>query len=125
MNNIPLKKCTYSCVYCQLGKTRNTTTERRIFHETEEIFQAVKRKVDEAMLRNEKIDYLSFVPDGEPTLELELGEQISVLRVLNIPIAILTNASLVWKEPVRKDLSALSKEGECRLANHRETLTKR
>jgi len=80
------------------------TIERRVFHETEKIFQDVKKKVDEAMLRNEKIDYLSFVPEGEPTLELKLGEQISALKVFGIPIAVLTNASLIWKEPVRKDL---------------------
>lgn len=104
VNNIPAKTCTYSCVYCQLGKTRYMTIERRVFHETEKIFQDVKKKVDEAMLRNEKIDYLSFVPEGEPTLELKLGEQISALKVFGIPIAVLTNASLIWKEPVRKDL---------------------
>ena len=104
VNNIPAKTCTYSCVYCQLGKTRYMTVERKVFHETEKIFQDVKKKVDEVMLRNEKIDYLSFVPDGEPTLELKLGEQISALKVFGIPIAVLTNASLIWKEPVRKDI---------------------
>jgi len=80
------------------------TVERKVFHETEKISQDVKKKVDEAMLRNEKIDYLSFVPDGEPTLELKLGEQISALKAFGIPIAVLTNASLIWKEPVRKDI---------------------
>jgi wyosine [tRNA(Phe)-imidazoG37] synthetase (radical SAM superfamily) len=44
------------------------------------------------MLRNEKIDYLSFVLDGEPTLELKLGKRISALKTFGIPIAVLTNA---------------------------------
>jgi len=80
------------------------TIKRRAFHEPERIFRDVKRKVDEATRRNERIDYLSFVPDGEPTLELNLGKQISFLRRIGIPIAVLTNASLIWQEEVRESL---------------------
>jgi len=104
INNIPVKYCSYSCVYCQLGKTTNYETERQAFYDPETIYMEVKRKVDEALQRGWGIDYLTFVSDGEPTLELNLGEEISILRRIGIPIAVLTNASLVWQDDVREDL---------------------
>jgi wyosine [tRNA(Phe)-imidazoG37] synthetase (radical SAM superfamily) len=104
INNIPAKTCSYSCVYCQLGKTVNMTMERQAFYNPEDIFKEVKRKVEEAALRKERIDYLTLVPDGEPTLDLNLGKEISLLKQTRIPIAVLTNASLIWRNDVRKDL---------------------
>jgi wyosine [tRNA(Phe)-imidazoG37] synthetase (radical SAM superfamily) len=104
INNIPTKTCSYSCIYCQLGKTLNMTTERQAFYKPEDIFGEVKRKVDEAASRNNKIDYLTFVPDGEPTLDINLSDEISLLKQIGIPIAVLSNASLLWREDVREDL---------------------
>ncbi len=104
INNIPAKTCTYSCVYCQLGETADTITERRVFYNTDDILKDVKRKVDEAFSMGEDIDYLTFVPDGEPTLDINLGQTISSLKNIGIPIAVLTNASLIWQEDVKEDL---------------------
>ena len=104
INNIPAKTCSYSCAYCQLGRTISMTTERQAFYKPEDIFKEVKRKVDEASLRNEKADYLTFVPDGEPTLDINLSKAISALKQIGIPIAVLTNASLIWRDDVREDL---------------------
>ena len=104
INNIPPKTCSYSCVYCQLGRTSQLIANRQAFYKPKEIFKKVKRKVDEAISRNENIDYLTFVPDGEPTLDINLGKEISLLRQIGIPIAVLTNASLLWREDVREDL---------------------
>ncbi|MBE0520212.1 radical SAM protein [Candidatus Bathyarchaeota archaeon] len=104
INNIPAKTCSYSCLYCQLGRTTNMTTERQAFYKPEDIFKEVRRKVDEAVSRNERIDYLTFVPDGEPTLEINLGKAISLLRQIEIPIAVITNASLIWQKDVKEDL---------------------
>jgi len=98
INNIPPKTCSYSCVYCQLGRTSRLIADRQAFYKPKEIFKEVKRKVDEAISRNEKIDYLTFVPDGEPTLDINLGKEISLLRQIRIPLAVLTNASLLWRE---------------------------
>ncbi len=68
VNNIPPDKvCTYACVYCQIGKTLRMEIERRPFYEPELIFREVKEKVEKALARNERIDYITFVPDGEPT----------------------------------------------------------
>jgi wyosine [tRNA(Phe)-imidazoG37] synthetase (radical SAM superfamily) len=104
INNIPPKFCSYSCVYCQVGKTINMTSARRSFYKTEDIFEQVKRKVNETNQRKEPIDYLTFVADGEPTLDINLGNEISLLKQLGIPIAVITNSSLIWQNDTKEDL---------------------
>ncbi|MCR6669239.1 MAG: radical SAM protein [archaeon YNP-WB-040] len=106
VNNIPPKTCSYSCVYCQLGRTSNMTIDRKAFYRPEDILMQVERKVNEAKLRGERVDYITFVPDGEPTLDVNLGREISLLKHVGLPIAVITNASLLWREDVREDLSA-------------------
>jgi len=105
INNIPPKTCSYSCVYCQLRKTGNILVDRQSFYRPEDILRQVKKKIDEASLRNERIDYLTFVPDGEPTLDINMGEEISLLKQIGIQIAVITNASLLWRDEVREDLA--------------------
>jgi wyosine [tRNA(Phe)-imidazoG37] synthetase (radical SAM superfamily) len=104
INNIPPKTCSYSCVYCQLGNTTNIQVERQTFYDPEEIVQSVKRKVNQVKEIGETVDYLTFVPDGEPTLDANLGKEVELLKSLNIKIAVITNASLLWREDVRQDL---------------------
>ena len=104
INNIPPKVCTYSCVYCQLGHTIKMQGERDEFYEPEEILQDVQGKVEEVREAGEPIDYLTFVPDGEPTLDLNLGRAIDLLKPLGIDIAVITNGSLLWREDVREAL---------------------
>ncbi|WP_456365130.1 radical SAM protein [Thermococcus sp.] len=107
VNNIPDKVCTYACVYCQIGRTLRMEVERRAFYEPELIFEEVRKKVEEAEGRGERIDYITFVPDGEPTLDINLGREIDLLEELGIKLAALTNASLIWREDVRDDLLKL------------------
>lgn len=104
INNIPPKVCTYACVYCQLGRTLKMQVERQTFYEPEEILKTVQEKVNSVKAAGESIDYLTFVPDGEPTLDLNLGREIELLRPLGLPIAVITNASLIWRADVRADL---------------------
>ncbi len=104
INNIPPKVCTYSCVYCQIGKTLNMQTNREAFYKPEKIANDVQRKIREAKKRGERIDYLAFVPDGEPTLDVNIGEEIQYLKDLGIKIAVITNASLLNRREVRDDL---------------------
>jgi len=105
INNIPPKVCSYACTYCQLGRTTRMSTERQAFYEPEAIAQDVRRQVERARNAGEAIDYLSFVPDGEPTLDRQLGRTIGLLRPLGIPIAVISNASLIDREDVQADLS--------------------
>jgi wyosine [tRNA(Phe)-imidazoG37] synthetase (radical SAM superfamily) len=104
INNIPPKVCTYSCVYCQVGRTDTLQAERSPFYEPENIFKSVKKQVAKAILKGEPIDYLTFVSDGEPTLDANLGYEIDLLKSLGIKIGVITNASLVFREDVRADL---------------------
>lgn len=98
INNIPYKICTYACVYCQIGRTLKMEVERRKFYDPQRIYEEVERKIKEEM------DYITFVPDGEPTLDVNLGKEARMLKDFGIPLAILTNSSLIWREDVQSDL---------------------
>ena len=105
INNIPHKVCTYSCLYCQVGRTIHFQVERQDYYQPELILEDVRAKVDNLRKRGESIDYLTFVADGEPTLDINLGQEIDLLSQLGIKTAVITNASLVWREDVREDLN--------------------
>jgi wyosine [tRNA(Phe)-imidazoG37] synthetase (radical SAM superfamily) len=104
INNIPPKHCSYSCIYCQVGPTKATEIEPRVFYQPEHVFNEVKTRVMKLKEQQEPIDYLTFVPDGEPTLDDNLGKTIELLRDLDIKIAIITNSSLIWRKKVREIL---------------------
>lgn len=104
INNIPPKGCTYSCVYCQVGQTIKMQIGRSTFYEPDEILRDVQDKVERARRIGEAIDYLTFVPDGEPTLDINLGRDIELLGSLGIDIAVITNASLIGREEVQEEL---------------------
>ncbi len=107
INNIPPKACTYSCVYCQLGRTIHLLRARRSFYDPQAIAEAVSARVDQVRRRGGQIDYLTFVPDGEPTLDANLGREVELLRPLGLPIAIISNSSLLWLDDVRRELAAM------------------
>lgn len=104
VNNIPPKVCSYSCIYCQLGSTVDQTVERQTFYRPEEIVQAVAAKRAAVEAAGDTVDYVTFVPDGEPTLDLHLGQAIVLVRSLGMKVAVITNGSLVWREDVQQDL---------------------
>lgn len=95
INNIPAKHCSYACVYCQAGPTRPLEIHRQAFYSVEEITAAIKKKIEETDQKGQSIDYLSFVPDGEPTLDIHLEQEIKALRQFKIPIAVICNATLI------------------------------
>lgn len=108
INNIFLpKRCSYSCVYCQIGETQIYQVERKEFYKPEEIKKQVKEIIEN--LKDKKIDYISFVPDGEPTLDINLGKEIEILKEFGIKIVVITNSSLIWRGDVRDDL----KKADC------------
>lgn len=97
------KVCSFDCVYCQLGRTTDKTTERRVFvkndkvrNDLEEIWNKIKGKADVVTLSG----------TGEPELAENLGELIEIAReVTGLKVAVLTNSSLMDNENVRKDLA--------------------
>lgn len=106
INNIPPKVCSYSCVYCQVGVTPSPQLLPRPVYPPEQLAAAVGEHVIRVRARGERIDYLTFVPDGEPTLDAGLGQAIELLRPLGISIAVISNGSLAWLPEVREALRA-------------------
>ena len=105
INHIPPKVCSYSCCYCQLGRTDKMQIERQEFYSPQTICSEVEQKLQQLRQSGQRVDYLTFVPDGEPTLDLNLGKEISMLKQFRKKIAVITNASLLWREDVRRDLA--------------------
>ncbi|MVT13275.1 MAG: radical SAM protein [Euryarchaeota archaeon] len=104
VNNIPGKTCTYGCIYCQIGKTIKMECERRNFYSPDKILKSVMQKLNLIKDKKEVVNYITFVPDGEPTLDINLGKEISLLKETGEKIAIITNSSLIWDEDVRNEL---------------------
>ncbi len=99
------KTCSFDCVYCQLGRTTCLTTQRQVFVETERL----RAELEVLPLEAADVDYVTFSGTGEPTLAANLGEAIEVLRgwpaLQSVPVAVLTNATLLIRPDVRHDLS--------------------
>lgn len=104
VNNIPPKICTYSCIYCQLGRTLEMSVDRRKFYEPKEIISAVETASERCVDTDQEIDYVTFVPDGEPTLDINLGKEIRGVSDLDLQTAVISNGSLIGREDVRNDL---------------------
>jgi wyosine [tRNA(Phe)-imidazoG37] synthetase (radical SAM superfamily) len=99
---IPYKTCSYDCVYCQLGKTTHQTLERKSYIKISSLLDELKETIG----LNDDIDYITFAGSGEPTLNQDIGPMIEeVKKITRIPVAVLTNGSLLWEDKVRVDLS--------------------
>jgi wyosine [tRNA(Phe)-imidazoG37] synthetase (radical SAM superfamily) len=97
---VPFKVCTLNCIYCQLGESTNVTIERRHYGSIEPILTELKEIVKEG----QKFDFITIAGSGEPTLNTQLGKLIEGIKnITDIPVAILTNGTLFYKEDVRTD----------------------
>ena len=96
---VPFKTCSYDCVYCQLGPTTNKTIERKEWVPLEDVIDQLKDHL------SSKPDYITLSGSGEPTLFSRVDELIFKIKELtDIPIAVLTNGSLLWLPEVREAL---------------------
>lgn len=96
---VPFKTCSYDCIYCQLGPTTHKTVERTEFVGWEPVLQEISRK------QGTHYDYITLSGSGEPTLCANLGELIGRIRTISsVPIAVLTNGSLLWQPDLRREL---------------------
>lgn len=100
---IPSKTCSFDCIYCQLGRTTNKTVIRKEYVPSSKILSDIRK-----VLRSERrIDYITFSGSGEPTLNSALGKIIrEIKKMTSIPVAVLTNSSLLTRKTVRKALMA-------------------
>jgi len=109
INITPFKTCTLDCVYCQCGRTTKKTLERRSFFPIENILAAVRSAVRPSPLTPNPTppDFLTFSGEGEPTLNKDIGRIIRRLkREFSIPVAVITNSTLLIDPQVRRDLYA-------------------
>ena len=99
----PFKTCTFDCVYCQLGRTTNKTVQRREYIAKDSILCELRDFLPEG---EGDVDYITFAGSGEPTLHSGIGEMIDAIKTMtDIPVAVITNGSLLFREDVRDDLS--------------------
>ncbi|KPL76932.1 radical SAM protein [Ornatilinea apprima] len=102
---IPLKTCNWNCVYCQLGRTRPLVNERKEFFPADEILSEVKQALEAH--QPDGIDWVTFVGSGETTLYSRLGYLIrQVKQMTPLPVAVITNGSLLYQPEVRQELAA-------------------
>ena len=74
------------------------------FYKTVRIAEQARTKLERAREKGEPVDYVTFVPDGEPTLDTDLGEEIEGIKTLGVKVAVITNGSLLWRADVRQNL---------------------
>lgn len=99
---IPHKTCSYDCVYCELGKTTNKTTLRKEYISRDVI---LKQLEDYLPLLDSPPEYITISGSGEPTLNSQLGGIIRHIKnITEIPVAVLTNSSLLFMDEVKEDL---------------------
>ena len=97
---VPLKVCSYDCIYCQLGRTTKKTVERKEWVPTGAVLEELKHKLAT------RPDYITFSGSGEPTLHSGLSDIVRSIRAMtNTPVAVLTNGSLLWQAGVRAELA--------------------
>jgi wyosine [tRNA(Phe)-imidazoG37] synthetase (radical SAM superfamily) len=100
---IPFKTCSFSCIYCQLGRTPRKSIRRKKYFSSSEILSQVRKKISSG----QKIDYITFSGSGEPTLNTAIGKLIrEIKKMTSIPVAVLTNSSLLALKSVRRALKA-------------------
>lgn len=100
---LPGKICSFGCVYCQLGKTNQTTLNRFACADIREL----KRQLKIILANKPKIDYITISGSGEPTLHKNLEKIIAAINTVTghkYPICVITNSSLLWEKAVRKEL---------------------
>ncbi len=112
-----ISTCSFNCVYCQLGRIQNITTEIRTYVPTEYIVEDLKLFYEQGLFSlesglNHSLDVITLAGSGEPTLAANLGEIIDSIRAWtqslssrSIPISILTNATLLGDPMVRERAS--------------------
>lgn len=99
---VPKKVCSLDCVYCEVGKTTKLSLERKEYINA----NCIKDELEHYLKNNPRPDYITITASGEPTLNLQLGEIIDFIKENKaaIPVALITNGSLLYDPKVRKEM---------------------
>lgn len=100
---IPYKTCTLDCIYCELGRAVGRPTLKRAPYVSRKI---ILDEIKRMLASGQKIDFITFSGSGEPTLNDQLGKMIAdIKQITRIPVAVITNGTLLYKPEVRRDLA--------------------
>ncbi len=99
---VPYKTCNFDCIYCQLGRTRQKTIERKRYIEAGDILDNLFGALENIT----KPDFITLAGSGEPTLNSDIGFIIrEIKKKTSIPLAVLTNGSLLSDNDVSEALT--------------------
>ena len=103
---VPMKTCTLNCIYCECGRTTDLTLDRREYVPLD----TVKAEYTHYLANHPRPDYVTFSGSGEPTLNRCIGEIIGFIqsRKPMVPVAVLTNGTLLGERRVRSELKDAS-----------------
>ncbi len=102
---LPFGRCSYDCVYCQLGRTRSCRVKRTGYLDPSHLLVELQEHL--TALGPNKLDWITVVGAGEPTLYTGLGALLSGIRALTeTKLAVITNGSLLHRADVREELTA-------------------
>jgi wyosine [tRNA(Phe)-imidazoG37] synthetase (radical SAM superfamily) len=105
IDTIPLKTCNWNCVYCQLGRTKPLLNQRKDYYPLRDILAEVHQALNSH--QPGEIDWVTFVGSGEPLLHANMGALVRGVKDLtDLPVAVITNGSLLYLPEVREDLLA-------------------
>ena len=104
INNTPKKVCSYDCIYCPNGQRSCCSICTDSCLSPYELYFSVKNKIDEIKKSGKDIDYILFAGSGDPALDSNLPQQISILREFGYKIAVFTNSALLWNERIQENL---------------------
>lgn len=99
---IPLKICSFNCIYCECGVTTELTDEVKEYFPFDEIAAEIESVLD----GRPELDVITFSGSGEPTLYSRLGDLIDFIkkRYPQYKVAVLTNSSLLHNADIRRGL---------------------
>ncbi|MCI4455016.1 MAG: radical SAM protein [Thermodesulfobacterium sp.] len=96
------KVCSMDCLYCEVGRTTYYTSERKPYISLEKIREAL----EQAKKIANTYDVLTITGSGEPTLNIHFEEAVHLAKaMIDKPIAVLTNSTLVHERSVREALA--------------------
>jgi len=108
INLTPHKTCTFDCIYCQLGKTTVKTRERKEYISIAEITEELKNWLQNNPCEINNPRFITLSGSGEPTLNFKIADLIKeVKKITAVPVAIITNASLLISPLVRQELQGI------------------
>jgi wyosine [tRNA(Phe)-imidazoG37] synthetase (radical SAM superfamily) len=97
---VPAKVCSLDCIYCQVGRTTQKTIERKEYVPVQKVLDELKASIEKGL----QADFITISGSGEPTLNSKLGFLIDeIKKITDIPVAILTNGTLLYRQDVRID----------------------